>query len=264
MRKLFRTVQDWKLAWMSPYRGDYNDWDSALRDSGGYDQDTIIQKVSEATLKVKNGEAAFERDSVLFDKIEYSWPMLAGLMRVAARNEGHLHLLDFGGALGTHYFQNRKFLHGLKGVSWNIVEQEKFVQIGRELFQDDILRFYLSIDDCLKESRVDVILFSSVLQYLREPYPMLESICNRGIPCIILDRFSVVERDCDHISVQTVPDKIYRAKYPCRFFSPQKMMDVFSKKYRLLESFDCSILNRTYVDGKYLARDRGYIYELLS
>lgn len=42
----------------------------------------------EATLKVKRGEAVFERDSVLFDEIQYSWPVTAALIR-----NGRLHLL---------------------------------------------------------------------------------------------------------------------------------------------------------------------------
>ena len=71
----------------------------------------ILDKVLAATLKVKQGQAVFERDSVLFDEIEYSWPLLAGLMWAAASNGGKLNVLDFGGALGSSYYQNRKFLH---------------------------------------------------------------------------------------------------------------------------------------------------------
>ena len=226
---LFESMRNWQCMMRTPYRGDYADWDSALQDSGGYAQDAIIQKVTESALKVKNGEAVFERDSVVFDKIEYSWPVLAGLMRAAAMNKGCLHVLDFGGALGTHYFQNKKLLCGLKKISWSVVEQDRFVQIGREHFQEDNLCFYSSIEDCLKQRDVNVALFSSVLQYLKEPYSIVESICNRGIPHIILDRFSVVDRERDHISVQTVPDHIYKAKYPCRFFSPNKLMNIFWK-----------------------------------
>jgi hypothetical protein len=36
--------------------------------STGYDAAAIFEKTREATRKVRNGEAAFERDSVTFDK----------------------------------------------------------------------------------------------------------------------------------------------------------------------------------------------------
>mgnify|MGYP001500873774 CR=1 FL=1 len=48
---------------------------------------------------VKNGEAVYERDLVLFDYIEFYWPVLSGVMWVAARNNGRLNVLDYGGSL---------------------------------------------------------------------------------------------------------------------------------------------------------------------
>ena len=264
LKNFFHTLQEYKLAINSNYRGDYPDWNSALKKAdGGYEQDVIIKKVTEASLKVKMGEAAYERDSILFDKIEYSWPVLAGLMWVAAKNSGHLHVLDFGGALGTHYFQNRKFLD-LKELSWNIVEQEKIVEIGKAQFQDDTLKFYSSIEDCLEEQKIDVIILSGALQCLENPYCLVEKICNLSISHIILDRLSIIERERDHISLQFVHSHIYKATYPCHFFSPDGILKTFYENYREVESFDSSISNRTYVDGKYLATDRGYILEWIG
>ena len=43
-----------------------------MRMSSGYDSQLILDKVLTSTLKVKNGEAAYERDSVLFDEIQYA------------------------------------------------------------------------------------------------------------------------------------------------------------------------------------------------
>ena len=50
----------------------YSTWDEALAASTGSDSENILQKVKDSTLKVKYGEAVFERDSVIFDKIQYS------------------------------------------------------------------------------------------------------------------------------------------------------------------------------------------------
>jgi hypothetical protein len=55
--------------------------------SHGYDNDTILKKCKDALLKVKNGEAVYERYSVLFDKVQHSFPVLAGLLRAAIANE---------------------------------------------------------------------------------------------------------------------------------------------------------------------------------
>jgi len=91
--------------------GNYENWEAAEKQSVGYDDNLIIDKVLESTLRVKNGEFPYERDSVLFKEIHYDWPILACLMWVAARNGGKLNVLDFGGSLGSTYWQNKKFLN---------------------------------------------------------------------------------------------------------------------------------------------------------
>ena len=112
------------------WSGDYTDWQTALQKGTGYNATNILELVKEATLKVKNGEAVYERDAVLFDTIEYSWPLLSGLMLAAAKNKGSLNVVDFGGSLGSSYFQNRFYLRELESVSWNVIEQPAFVDCG--------------------------------------------------------------------------------------------------------------------------------------
>ena len=95
---------NYKYGW----KGNYKTWQAALDNSSGYDSDLILQKVKDATLKVKKGEAVYERDSVLFDEIEYSWPLLSGLMLAAAKRNGELNVLDFGGSLGYNLLPIQK------------------------------------------------------------------------------------------------------------------------------------------------------------
>ena len=81
------------------FEEEYATWQDATENCTGYDAVGILEKVLEATLKVKIGEAVYERDLVLFDHIEFYWPVLSGLMWVAARNNGRLNVLDYGGSL---------------------------------------------------------------------------------------------------------------------------------------------------------------------
>ncbi|GAH50614.1 unnamed protein product, partial [marine sediment metagenome] len=75
------------------WSGDYDSWTDAQKASTGYDSKVILNKVKDSLLRVKNGEAAYERDSVLFDDMQYSWPILAGLMWVAAQSKGELNVI---------------------------------------------------------------------------------------------------------------------------------------------------------------------------
>src|SRR3972149_5831251 len=122
------------------FSGNYRRWEDALAHSTGYDDSTILARVEAATSKVVSGQAAFERDSVVFDKIEYSFPVLAGLLRAAAEHDGRLSVLDFGGSLGSSFRQCQTYLSVLRALDWHVVEQERFVRLGRERFETEQLR----------------------------------------------------------------------------------------------------------------------------
>lgn len=238
--------------------GNYRSWEDAKKASGGYDSDIILNKVKEALLKVKRGEAVYERDSVLFDKIQYSWPLLAGLLWIASQKGNKLNLVDFGGSLGSTYYQNRKFLTHLSELQWNIVEQNRFVECGRLYFQDEHLKFYYSLEDCFNEQQPEVILFSSVIQYLENPYDLLEDVKNKGFKYIIFDRTSFLEHGEDRITVQKVPAKIYASSYPAWFFNKEKFLNFFCRDYELIAEFDA--LAGTIDLGDILAIDKGFIF----
>ncbi len=222
------------------FQGQFTTWEEAASQCSGYEEQSILSRVLNSTLEVKSGNAPYERDSIIFSEIQYSWPLLSGLLRAAALNSGVLNVLDFGGSLGSSFFQNRKFLVGLKAVSWNVVEQPHFVEAGIEHIQDEILKFYMTIDDCLAENSPNVIILSSVLQYVRDPVALLEHLAGLGVETIIIDRTCYLKKG-NHsiIKIQEISNRIYEAKYPCRFFVEDQVIDIpRSYNYALLESFD--------------------------
>jgi putative methyltransferase (TIGR04325 family) len=218
--------------------GNYASWKEATAHSTGYDAEVILERAKDALLKVKNGEAVYERDSVLFDEIQYSWPLLAGLMWAAAGSGGGLNVLDFGGSLGSTYFQNRAFLAGLQGIRWNIVEQARQVEVGKQWFEDDQLKFYPDVVSCLAATQPQVILLCSVLQYLPDPYDRLDQLLN--IPCeyLIIDRTPFWDGSTDRLCVQHVPSKIYSASYPSWIFSATRFRSHLTSKWELIADFD--------------------------
>ena len=215
----------------------YNTWADAQADSTGYDADDILAKVFAATLRVIDGDVAFERDSVVFDKIVYDWPVLAGLMWAAARHNGKLNVLDFGGSLGSSYFQYRRFLVGLGEEFWNVVEQAHYVEWGKANIKEDALRFYTTISDCLMENTPNVILLSSVLQYLEKPYLVLKSLLDCDVDIVIIDRLIVNCTAFNRIYVQHVPRSIYAASYPCWSLSDSSLKELIGQRYELISDF---------------------------
>ena len=239
-------------------KGDYQSWQAALSDATGYDNPAILQKTKEATFKVKNGEAVYERDSVLFDEIQYSWPLLAGLMWVAAIHKGSFNVLDFGGSLGSTYYQNRLFLSKLEVVAWNVIEQDNYVTVGKQFFEDSRLKFYKSIEECIRETSPNVAVCSSSLQYVEQPYQILAELCEAGIDCVIIDRTPFHDGVTDRLCIQHVPKEIYAASYPSWIFSHSafsaraaglgfEIPVEFENPDRLLGSFDFRYMGMIFV-----------------
>src|SRR5258708_3853985 len=222
--------------------GNYASWQAALAESSGYDSHEIVEKVKSALLKVKTGEAVYERDSVLFDKIEYSWPLLSALLWVANQNGSRLNVLDFGGSLGSTYFQNRKFLSDLMDVKWNIVEQDKFVEYGKKYFEDDKLKFYENIDLCLNENRVNVILLSCVLPYVENPYELLETILQHKFEFILFDRMPFFEDNTpSRITIHKVDPTVYPATIPTHIFNESSFTRFMRREYDLISDFETEL-----------------------
>lgn len=225
---------------LAGFSGDYRMWGDALAASSGYETGTILEKTRNALLRVKDGGAVFERDSVLFDEIEYSWPLLAGLLWVAARSGGELNVLDFGGSLGSTYFQTRSILSDLASLRWNVVEQQAHVAVGRKDFENDTLRFYESVTEVIADSKPNVILLSSVLQYIERPHDLLNELLSLDIESAIIDRTPFWEGSADRLCVQTVPPAIYAASYPSWIFSRGLFESHFRDGWEVLARFDNS------------------------
>jgi putative methyltransferase (TIGR04325 family) len=216
------------------FDGPFTSWQEAEQRSSGYDDSVILEKVLAASLKVKRGESVFERDSVLFDKVQYVWPVTAGLLWAAARESGRLSVLDFGGSLGSSYFQNHKFLGGLQSVRWSVVEQAHFVESGCEYIQDERLVFYPTIARCVAVEKPNVVLLSSVLQYLPNPYTVLDELVYSGAEVILVDRTSFHDGENDRVAIQNVGEAIYRASYPLWIFSKSSFMNYLSGSFELV------------------------------
>ena len=251
-----RLIKSGKYGWS----GNYPSWIEALRNSDGYEQDGILQKVKDATLKVKKGEAVYERDSVLFDEVQYSWPLLSALMWIAAKKQGILSVIDFGGSLGSTFFQNKKFLEGLQEVRWSVVEQQNFVECGEKEISNSQIRFFLSISNAIQARGLpDLLLISCTLQYLENPYEFLDEAFAHRIPYVIIDNTPFNYQPYDRITVQKIHPAIYEATYPCWFLNYKKVRETVSKRYTIIEEYQNEL--HIHLDGHRIQYS-GFLAEL--
>ncbi|MEO6746021.1 MAG: methyltransferase, TIGR04325 family [Caldimonas sp.] len=223
-------------------------WQEAVRVSAGYGAPDILSRVVEATRAVVAGTAPFERDSILFDEPEYPFAVLAALCRAAGAT-GRLTVVDFGGSLGSSYRQCRAFLDRLTTIRWQVVEQPAFVDAGRREFTTDELSFHGSVDDLPPAVDPTLVLASSALQYLEDPYAHLAAFTRSAAAHLVIDRTPMLDGTTDRLCIQHVPRHIYPASYPCRLLSRASLIEHLQADWRLLCDFGCAEGRRATDDG---------------
>jgi putative methyltransferase (TIGR04325 family) len=244
------------------WSGDYPDWPSAMRHCTGYQAQEILERCREALHAVQSGKAPYERDSILFHDDRRSWEFLAVAYRAAIRNGGRLSVLDFGGALGSMFFQHRAWLDDIPAVHWHVVEQSHWIECGRRETHDARLRFFSSIEESVAASPPNVLLLSGVLQCLEEPYVWIDRFNRLAVPNIVLDRVPIVDGlDRDMLTAQHVHPGIYKASYPSWFFHEERFVAAFSS-YQTVARFLAHDKNQ-WVDGR-RCMFRGYVLNRLE
>jgi putative methyltransferase (TIGR04325 family) len=173
-----------------------------------------------------------------------------------------LSVLDFGGSLGSTYFQNKEFLDGFKKCNWSIVEQENFYKIGKKHLENHQLNFSETIEECLVNSSPNLFLVSSSLQYLSNPIELLTKMNNSSVDYIVFDRIPFSEKD-NFITIQTVPPSIYDASYPCWIFEFEWLLNQLPN-YKVLFDFPSFCDFDQVINDGLLVQWKGITLELIK
>lgn len=219
------------------FTGDYADWAAARAASTGYNTDVILQTVVAAAREVRDGRAAYERDGVTFAEPAYVWSVLACLLRAAARNRDGLRVLDFGGALGSLYFQHRHLLADTGPLRWAVVEQSMFVEAGRREFATEELSFHPDIATAVAAMKPNVALLSGVVGWMEDPHALLAQVAAQNFDAVLLDRCAILPGNRDRLVVQHVPAAIYPASYPAWLMARDGLVRHFAANYELKVEF---------------------------
>ncbi|MBE6094904.1 MAG: methyltransferase, TIGR04325 family [Schwartzia succinivorans] len=253
--------------------GSFSSWEEAEQHlqkefGAGYAEGNILQQVLAAVQEVRAGRAVFERDGVLFYEQEYNYPFLAALFYAlnGCLSSGSKHpcVLDFGGSLGSTFFQNRGILAPFS-CRWHIVEQPHFVEVGRLHVPE--ITFHESVESYIEHGDPpDVLLLCSVLQYFDRPYEYMDRILGGHFKYILVDRsfFNDKEPDNDRLVIQTVSPSIYSAAYPAWLLSMERVRGRIERegyeKVMQWEAFDRMPVKEE--DGeRWILPSRGFLVE---
>lgn len=232
------------------WSGNYASWQDASKECTGYSAGNILKQVESATLAAQQSENVYEIDGVIHKgKPRSASKLLTEIKQAAVGNK--IEVIDFGGSLGTTYYQLKKYMANYE-IRWNVIEQNNFVECGKRLFQNDVLKFYETTDECMAAMPASnpCFLASGSLNYIEDPYAIIRSLSKHNFNTIILDRVSCSDSKVDKLTIQIVPPFIYEAIYPCWFLSSDKLIATFKDiGFAHIETFP--------VDG---TKQKGFIF----
>jgi putative methyltransferase (TIGR04325 family) len=233
LRHQMRAFFGWK--W---FRGRYSSWQEATVQASGYDDDLIFARVAAVTRAARARKAAWDRDGVLFAEPKVHAPLLAVLQGIVdASASQRLEVLDFGGALGSTWWQHRRALE-VNELRWTVVEQSGLVEVGRREFTTDELSFSSSLIEVVTTGRPDVVLLSGVLPYLEKPHVLLAEVVSLGFEHVILDRTPFIHGRSDRLVVQHTPPALGGSSYPCWLFAEDSLLTHFKLDYDLVTRWE--------------------------
>jgi putative methyltransferase (TIGR04325 family) len=159
-------------------------YDQALAEcSGGYSADLLLDSICARHKAFYHGSSNFP---------EVPWYLTAGLFAALPLAFSFLckplHVLDFGGSVGTHYVLATKCYPSIPIAKWAVVETEPFVARAREM-DTDAFQFFSDISaaaDWL--GPVDLLTTAGALQYTADPISFLIRLLQFRSPVFALQR----------------------------------------------------------------------------
>lgn len=162
--------------------GPYKSYEDASLHCSGYNHPAILEKVNESIIKLLTGLGTYERDGTLF-------PNRPSVDNIRSILSAHLNVndlvVDFGGGLGGTFINNRDLFRDKQYV---VIEQNNFVRVGRTLASRFQLHIEFLNDLSDLPANPNMIIFSSVLQYIPNFSQVLRDAAQLGPRLILIDR----------------------------------------------------------------------------
>jgi putative methyltransferase (TIGR04325 family) len=190
----------------------------------------------------------------------WAWTTLSGIYYSAitrASPSDPVYVVDFGGGYGETWFQLSNFLNPLP-INWNVIELDEKVEIARRAgFEDEVITFNNSEKIDCKIEKLDCLLLGGVLQYLEDPYHLLEDLLEKKPKVVVVDRTPMRDypNNSENFYVQKSPNRLGGSSHPLRILNVQRVQEIFQKKgYEKMGEYDYGAFPHFHSKGRYLAQ----------
>lgn len=246
------------------WSGNYPDWETAVRSCRTISLEGQRRAYERALAEVLAGHALFERDSLLQHRPLTCWPLMLALRDLEACGISPPTVLDYGGGLGSVYFQHRDWWSADRPVTWNVVELPEVAASGQRLIQDPQLNFFDSLEETVQQQPPDLIVAAGVISMVPDPVALLDMFASLGARWVFLDRIPITHRQGQNlITRQVVPRWIYESESPFWFFDESWWLHALASRFEIVGQSLSDCDDPVWVEGclyqwrGYLLRPRG-------
>jgi putative methyltransferase (TIGR04325 family) len=219
-------------------------WESAVHKSSGYESVNVVEPVVTAARRAQNDSETSRLSNSRYQQIA------AGMLYCISQgrfNAGKpIRVLDVGGG-GADYFHHFQTFAPQINFDWTVLETPAMAEAMSNEFGQNVtnLRWINSIENT--GENYDVVLCSSVLQYVENPAALLAALAEKS-GFLIINRIPLVDSSEHFVAVQKIVSNGKRASYPVHFFGEKMFLDELSQygdvPMRWLVVEDQPVINR--------------------
>ena len=200
-------------------------WDEAMRHCSGYEDPKLIENIVQRNV-AEDGPGRL----VLTDR---DLQIVSAVLVAANRSrKTAIHVLDFGGELGS-FFRTLVRLAACGPITkWTVIETLAMIEKGRALFAKHGLDFR----DSLKGGDpADIVLASGSLQCVENPRATFEELALAGADQIVLSIVPLIPQPSD---VLTARPRQGGHSYPLWMFSELRFRAMISHRHNIVAEWD--------------------------
>lgn len=225
------------------FSGHYATFTEALADSTGYQ----VESYRDYALKYQQHYlTTLQSRHNLLDMDSQQMLLAVSLAAQGTNQVGPLHIVDFGGALGEHFYLVKRYLPTLQIQRWTVYETPLLTEAAATLQPEPGLEFSTQQPALqLLQPQPQLVIASGSLQFVADPVATYQHLCQLQSDYLFITRFPVQDDAnspaprpaIDILSKLTVPAHLFAASYPSWHFSLTKWRDIFARDFELVASW---------------------------
>lgn len=219
---------------MSPFQDMPEDYDEKYSNENVFDSTEWLESV-EYYLFMDNARSDRHR----FFVEHYLSPVLY-LIISESKNKEKLSVIDFGGGVGNTYLPIIKKLNKPQSIDYHIIDSEKNINQGMAIFSSNEIKpiFHKEIP---KDIHADIIIASSVIQYVSDYSQIIHCLCALKAKYIYLTRTLTTENETfcvqQNITISYGPHNgKFIGSTKCVFINRNQLIDIFLQNGYVIES----------------------------